>query len=296
MIKQTVNLPSFKSVAMLLGAVLLLTVSCAKDQFIQPGDTLEVAYKKAMGLYEAEKYREASSAFETVLSIARGTEYAQQTQFMLAESYYKNQEYLLAASEYERYVNYYPQAEDRPEAQYKEALCYYELSPRYKLDQSYTHKAIEKFQLFLSRYPNSEHAADAANYIDEMSDKLAHKIFEAAELYHRIDQFEAAAIYYGEVLDKYPETKWAERSLVEQIRSYVEYADRSIQEKQIERYEMAIDSYEKYMQLFPNGDNRSMAEDYYDRARVGIAEVREEMTDDVDMATKNETADSGNSK
>jgi outer membrane protein assembly factor BamD len=295
MITNTLNLKRFR----LFGLVLLATIisfSCAKDQYIQPGDTLEVAYDKAMKLYEAEKYREAASAFETVMSIARGTDQAQETQYMLAESYFKNGQYLLAASEYERYVNYYPQANNRSEAQFKEAFCYYELSPRYKLDQSYTHKAIEKFQLYISQYPNSEQAQQAAEYIDALSEKLAHKTYAAADLYHRIDQFEAAAIYYGEVLDRYPETKWAERALVHQILAYVEYAERSVQDKQEQRFEKAVESYEKYVQLFPNGKNRSQAEEYYDRAKIGLAEVRKEEVSNESVASSNEQAQSADSK
>ena len=46
--------------------------------------------------------------------MGRGTSYAK-AQFLLAESYFKNKQYLLAASEYERFISYYPQDERREE-------------------------------------------------------------------------------------------------------------------------------------------------------------------------------------
>ena len=247
--------------------------SCNKGRYIQPGDTLDVAYKKAMRFYSQEKYSDAASAFETVVNMGRGTDYSRDAQFRLAESYYNNRQYLLAASEYQRYNSLFPQSERRQQVDFKRAMCYYNLSPRYKLDQKHTRKAIELFQLYLSRYPDADNASDAATYIDQMREKLAHKIFGAADLYKRIDQYDAAAIYYGMVIDKYPETSWAEKALVEQMHAYILYADNSVVGKMKERYNKALSSYETYLQLFPNGNNRSLAEQYRDRAKAGVKEA-----------------------
>ena len=254
--------------------ILVVAPACNKDKYIKPGDTLDVAYKKAMRFYTEGNYTDASDAFETLISMGRGTDYAEDAQYRLAQSYFKNEKYLLAASEYERYASLYPRSERREEVDFKRALCYYYLSPRYKLDQKHTNRSIELFQLFLSRNPDSDRAPEAASYIDEMREKLAHKIYGAADLYMRIDRYKAAAIYYGQVIDRYPETSWAEKALVDQIYAYVEYADNSVFQKQKERYNKAVASYEKYVQLFPEGEHRSQAEEYYDRAKVGLERVR----------------------
>ncbi|HYW95805.1 MAG TPA: outer membrane protein assembly factor BamD [Bacteroidales bacterium] len=251
-------------------------ISCTSKNVIRPGDTLPVAFEKAKNLYENGKYSEATDALETVISIGRGTDTAQEAQYLLAESYYKNHEYLLAASEYDRYTSYYPNSEKRQEVDFKNAECYWHMSPNYKLDQKYSKKAIEQFNLFISRYPDSELAKKAADYIDQMREKLAHKTFGSADLYMRMDEYEAAAIYYGLTIDQYPETAWAEHALVEQIHAYVVYAQNSVEAKQQERFQKAVDSYEKYVQLFPRGDYRSEAEDYYDMAKVGLAKAKDD--------------------
>lgn len=83
--------------------------ACQSDRLIQRGDTIEEAYQKAMAFYEEKDFSEAANAFDTVTRLGRGTEYGQDAQYYLAESYYKNKQYLLAASEYDRYMSYYPQ-------------------------------------------------------------------------------------------------------------------------------------------------------------------------------------------
>ncbi len=257
--------------------VLLLIVisgmSCARKDLIQPGDTLQEAFNKAMAQYQKENYREAASAFETVIRIGRGSDYGQEAQYFLAESYFNSNRFLLAAAEYERYSTLFPRSPKRPEADFKEALSYYNMSPRYRLDQKYTRRAIEKFRLYNSRYPQSDRVEEAAQYISEMRTKLAHKLYGAADLYMRTDRYEAAIIYYDLIIDRYPETAWAERALVDEINAYVTYAGRSIQSKQRERYQQAVATYEKYLQLFPNGKNRSEAESYVDEARGALADL-----------------------
>jgi outer membrane protein assembly factor BamD len=258
--------------------VLLLTslvlFSCRSRDLIRPGDTIEVAFEKAMNQFENENYAEAANAFETVVSIGRGTDIGQEAQFYLAESYYNDRRYLLAASEYERYAQFYPNSQRRETVDFKQAECYYFMSPRYRLDQSYTRQAIESLRLFNSRYPDSEFIEKSAEYITVLREKLARKQFSAANFYKRTNRFNAAAVYYDLVIDEYPETRWAELSLVEQMESYILYAENSILQRQEERYQMAIDSYTTYVQLFPRGEHRSRIEELYDRAQNALDNLR----------------------
>jgi outer membrane protein assembly factor BamD len=256
---------------LLLSLLVSTMAACSSKSLIRPGDTVEIAFAKAMDQYERGRYGDAARAFETVLTIARGTEYASEAQFYLAESYYNNNEFLIAATEYRRHYTNHPRAANRLESEFKEALSYYRITPRYNLDQTNGRQALELFDLFISRYPASEYVAEAESYIDDLRNRQARKMYSAAELYMRVRQYNAAAIYFGLVLDRYPETSWAERALVNQINAYIIYADNSVTERQAERYQKAIDSCQRYIQVFPRGENRSQAEEYYDVARVNYA-------------------------
>lgn len=256
-----------KSLLFSLTILLITILSCSSDEIIKPGDSIDVAFEKSLRLYNNEEYVKATEAFETVLNISRGTQFAKDAQFYLAQSYFKSKQYLLAASEYNRFILYYPRDEKRQEAQYNEALSYYQLSPRYKLDQKQSEKSLELFQLFVLRYPISDQSIEAGKKIDELRNKLAHKKFDAAEFYLNINEYLAAAMYYGQTVDKYPESDWAEPSLFKQIEAYYLYAENSVANKQQERYQLALNSYQKYLQLFPNGGNRTAVEDLADKLR-----------------------------
>lgn len=254
----------------------LIVQGCSNKFLIKPGDSLEIAFNKASLLYEKKRYAEAASAFETVLSMGRGTATAEKAQFLLAESYFKNGETLLAAAEYERFSNTYPKAERASEASFLEAYCFFELSPRYKLDQQDSEKALDKFQLYLSRYPESQHADSVVHMMDAIRNKLGRKYYESGRLYMKLRQYKAAAIYFGLAMDRYPESAFAEPALSEQIHAYLLYAVNSVEDKQVERLNNAVASYEKYVQIFPDGKNRGKVEKWFDEARLEINRLKKE--------------------
>lgn len=243
--------------------LLSITLSCSNKELIKPGEPIDSAYEKSITFYEKEEYSDAAYGFDLVTRMGRGTSYAKEAQFLLAESYFKNKQYLLAASEYERFISYYPQDQRREQVEFNRALSYYQQSPRYRLDQGPTTRAIELFQLFNNSYPNSTFIEESAQKIDQLRNKLARKIYESGQFYLRTLRYKAAAIYFDQTLDLYPETQWAESALLKIIETYVSYAEQSIQSKQLERYNLAVENYEKFLQLFPQSMLRGEAESHY---------------------------------
>jgi len=262
-----------RSIFITLFSLLILTSACRNKDLIRPGDPLNIAYDKSIALYEDGKYDDAAYGFDLVTRMGRGTNYSKDAQYYLAESYFADRQYILAASEYERFISYYPQDEKREEVEYKLALCFYEQSPRYRLDQTPTVRAIQLFQLFNTKYPDSEYVVESAARIDELRNKLARKAFEAGEFYLRTNRYLAATIYFDQVIDQFPESRWSERSLLKQIETYIIYADNSIVERQAERYTKAVDNYEKFLQLFPQSSRRGDAESMYSDAISKLSDL-----------------------
>lgn len=273
MITKELSLPKMRSITLGLFSLIILLTACRNDKLIRNNDPIDVAYDKSYALFENGKYGDAAYGFDLITRRGRGTNFAENSQFYLGESYFLNKRYLLAASEYERFISFYPQSDRREEVEYRLALSYYEQSPRYRLDQSTTYRALELLQLFNTKYPNSEYVVGAADKIDELRNKLARKNFEAAEFYLRTDQFKSATIYFDQTIDLFPESKWAEEALVKQVQTYIIYADKSIDEKQAERYGMAITNYEKFIQLFPQSKKREEVEGLYNEAASKLAKV-----------------------
>lgn len=266
MITKELKTFTMRSIFITLFSILIVTSACRNKDIIRPGDPLNVAYDKSVALFEEGKYGDAAYGFDLVTRMGRGTNFSKDAQYYLGESYYNNKQYIIAAAEYERFISYYPLDEKREEVEYKLALCFYEQSPRYRLDQTPTIRAIQLFQLFNTKYPDSEYVVESATRIDELRNKLARKAFESGEFYLRTNRYLAASIYYDQVIDQFPESKWAESSLLKQIETYIDYADNSVVEKQVERYTMAVDNYEKFIQLFPQSLRRGDAESMYSDA------------------------------
>lgn len=257
--------------------VIFLFTACKSSRLVNPGDPINVSYQKGVDKFEAGKYSDAAEIFETVTRVGRGTNFAQDAQYYLAESYFNQGSYILAEAEYRRFITFYPRDSRRESVDFKKALSLYNQSPRYRLDQSATKRAIDEFQLFNSRYPNSEFVPQSADKINELREKLARKYFESAEFYSRTEQYKAATIYYDLVIDRYPESKWAESALLKQIETYNDYAFNSILIRQVERYNLAISNYEKYIQLFPQSKNRGEAESLRDIAEEGVKDAQKRL-------------------
>jgi outer membrane protein assembly factor BamD len=103
----------------------------------------------------------------------------------------------------------YPASDRVGDAQYKLALCYYDLSPKSSLDQQYTKKAIDEFQTFVEYYPKNPLVPDADEKIRELTNRLAKKQYDTARLYAVMEYYRAALLSYDEVIDKYHDTEYA---------------------------------------------------------------------------------------
>ena len=227
----------------------------------------EDAFVRGMEFYERERYDRAADYFRAVFTYGRQNEFAPDAQYYLGWAHYHNREYILAASEFNRFAQMYRADMRAPEAEFYRAFSYYHQSPGYQLDQTNTFRAIEELQLYINRFPNDENVPEAERMLAELREKLAHKDYETARLYERRGMYEAAAIMYERVFDKYPDsTPWAERALLGAIENYVLYAENSVIERQPERYELAIRNYERLRQLFPDSSYLPEAEPLYRQA------------------------------
>ena len=86
--------------------------------------------------------------------------------------------------------------------------------------------------------------------------------------------WQAATTVYERAFDQYPDTPWADDALLGAVRTYIRYADRSVQNKQADRYQKAIENYNRLTQLFPESDLLGQAESLYSEARSKLNDVQ----------------------
>jgi outer membrane protein assembly factor BamD len=168
-------------------------------------------------MFEKEDYLDAINEFTIITLQFQGSQHAADAQFYLGDCRFKRGEYLLAAFEYGIMKRSYPASPRVPEAQYRLAMSYYQISPRTSLDQQYTRKAIDEFQSFVEYYPSNPLAADAEARIKELDGKLARKLYDAALQYVTLERYTAALRYFDDVIDQYHDTDWAPLAFLDKV-------------------------------------------------------------------------------
>lgn len=169
--------------SLLLIISLLLLVSCSEYQRILKSDDAGLKYQHAEAYYDNGKYKKALKLMEQIVPVYRGKPQAEKLMFMYANTFYKLEDYYLSGYQFERFVMSYAKSDSLEIAFYRSAISYYELSPRFSLDQEDTFKGLEKLQEFINAYPNSEYREDANLKVSVLSEKLQKKDIEIAKQY-----------------------------------------------------------------------------------------------------------------
>jgi outer membrane protein assembly factor BamD len=236
-----------------LGLILFSFVGC-KSEFekLRATADAETLHTKAFYYYENGDYLKAQMLFELIINNLRGKVQAEKVYFYYANTHYYLQKYILASYYYKNFANTFPNSEFREEADFMSAYSNYELSPKYRLDQTYTEKAIEEFQLFANYYPNSPRVQQCNLLIDQMRQKLEQKAVAEAELYYNLKRYQSALHTFENVLKDYPDTKEAERIRYLAIKASFMLAQNSVYEKQLERHEGCLKMCKAFIFRYPN--------------------------------------------
>ena len=184
--------------------LLLFHTSCESYQKVLKSNDLEYKYQKAQEYFNDEKYFKAATILEDLLSLYKGRPEVQDIYYLFAEANYKLEQYLISAYHFKNFHDTYPRSDKAEEAFFRYAESYFQLSPKPSLDQTYSQKAIDAYQLFINSYPESEKVATCNAKIDEIRDKLEIKNFETAKLYFDIGEYKSATTAFEAFNRDYP--------------------------------------------------------------------------------------------
>jgi outer membrane protein assembly factor BamD len=187
--------------------------ACSRQQSAtpkQPEDRLALADDlKARG-----DYIKAIAQYEQLLSEFPAQEVAERARFNLATARMGIEQYDLARSDFEDFIDSYPRSDLVDDAMYMIALSYVEEAPRPERDQTKTVKALDELNLLLREYPDTELKGEVEARIDECRSRLAEKDYLSGALYLRLGSYKAAHVYFDSVVAEYGDTPWAAHALV----------------------------------------------------------------------------------
>ncbi len=248
--------------------------SCQTYQKIVKSTDLEFKYTKAKEYYNSGDYSKALPLFEELITLYKGTKSIDEIYYMYANCHYYQSSYLVASFHYKNIHDSYPLSKYSEECLFMYAKCHYKISPEANLDQTYTEKGLEAFQLYISSYPKTERMEECNTMVDQLRRKLEMKAFSAAELYFKMQQYQAAAESYDDLLSNYPDTDDAEYASFKIIRAYFLYAQNSYKKKQAERYQLALTAYKKFVSKYSSSEYLGDANNLYETALERIEQLK----------------------
>ncbi len=256
---------NLKQLLSLCFAAILVLSSCAsRFDTIKKGQDFKVKADEALKYYENKSYSEAQQLFEDVMPFVRGTKDAEKYSWLYANCSYNMKEYLSASYYFKTFASNFPNSEYTEDAAYMSAVALGKLAPNSKLDQEYTLKAIEAYQLFTNTYPNSKKVEECNKAIDISRVVLYQKDFDAAELYYKVADYKAATHVFKSLLQKYPDAPDADKARFMIVKSCYYLAQNSVEDKQAERYRETLVAYRDFVDKHSDSPLAKDAEKIFD--------------------------------
>lgn len=245
-----------KVIAFMMITFFGLTQFACKSEYekIRSSGDSALLLKKAFEYYEEEEWLKAQNLFELVIGAYKGRVEAEKAYFYYAYTHYHLGRYITGAYYFKNFANTFPNSQYREETDFMEGYSHFQLSPSYRLDQTYTEKAIDVFQLFVNTYPNSSRVEKCNALIDQMRTKLEQKAYAQGQLYFNLRQYQSATQSFENLLKDFPESPHAEDVRFLITKASYNLAENSIFAKQGERYELALKNAESFIEKYPKSD------------------------------------------
>ncbi len=231
--------------------VLMLVSSCGEYEKLLKSTDVDLKKAKAKEYYEGGQYVKTTEILTQILPRFRATEEAEELNWIYAKSYYGMRDYIMAGSYFKSFIEQFPFGKYAEEGSFMAAMCDYNIAPRSKLDQENTRNAIEGFNLFLLRFPDSPRVEESKKLLKELQEKLVEKSYLSAKLYYDMKQYKAAVVALNNSLKEYTDSKYREEMMFLKLSSLHLYAEFSQPNKQKERFQETLDDYFSFMEEFP---------------------------------------------
>lgn len=210
-------------------AALLLLAACSSKRVNPATLAPDTLFQQASTAYDARKYDRAIPLLEAFVQQYLGDERAPRAQLMLGRSFMAKRDYVTAASHFQRLIESFPSSPLGLEARFAICESYDRLSPRPQLDQEYTRAALLHCESVASYFPGTPEAERATAMAASLRGKLAEKTYNTGLFYQKRRAYDAAVVYFNDVVAQFPQSPLAPAALRQlmdtyQLMGYVEEA------------------------------------------------------------------------
>ena len=259
-------------VYILLLIVVALT-SCDSYNKVYKTNDYDYRYETAKAYYLEGKYTQAAELLESMVTMLKGGDKAEESLILLARCYYESKDFETASQYFKLHYTNYPRGEYAEYSRFYSGKSLFMDTPEPELDQSNTYAAINELQIFMEYFPHSNYNAEAQDMIMKMHDVLVKKMYLSAKLYYDLgdlayigNNYQACIVTAQNALKDYPYTTLCEEISVLILRAKYQMAHKSVESKKLERYRNTIDEYYAFKTEFPDSKYIKEADKYYKEA------------------------------
>jgi len=215
---------------------------------------------------------------EQIVPSYRGKPQGEKLMFIYANTYYNLEDYYLSGYNFERFTQAYPQSDSIEIAAFKSAKSFYQLSPRFSLDQKDTDKGLEKLQDFINAYPVSEKRMEANELVAELRQKLDRKEFQTAKQYRRVEDYKASIEAFDNFITDNPGSIYRGEAFFGRFEAAYKLAINSIPMLVQERLITAKGYYKNFMKYYEDTELASKANEINEDLESRLVPVEKEPT------------------
>ncbi len=182
-------------------------------------------YNKIEKEYKNGDYLDFRENANYFISDFPGSDKIPYIQYLIAESYFKEDRYAKAISEYNKIIYKYPDSEYLVDAYYKIGLSYFKQKLHPQRDQTNTQKAMYYLKKVLEQNSN-KYTKETKEMINECRNTLAKKEYFRAKFYYRREAYDVSINILDEAIKEYSDTKTVANMYLLQARNYYEKKDK----------------------------------------------------------------------
>jgi outer membrane protein assembly factor BamD len=236
----------------------------------------EYKLRMAEQFFAKGQYIKAQQVYEDVMPYYKASNEFEDIYYKYAYCAYNMSDFMNAENLFKSYLEIFPNSAKAEEIDYMRAYSFYKQSPKAELDQTNTLRAMGMMQTFINTHPGSTRNKEANEIIDICRAKLELKDQKSAQLYFDLAQFRAAGVAFTALLNNYPDSDRADVYKLMIIKSYFRYAEMSVEEKKVERFEQVVSECYEFVDRFPDSKYRKEAEDLLTSSKNNIKTLTNE--------------------
>ena len=259
------------SALLVMSLAVLLTTGCGKSMTkLLKNPDASYKLRRAEQFFVKKDYIKAQQVYEDIMPFFKTSKEFEDIYYKYAYCAYHLSDFMNAENLFKSYLEIFPTSGRAEEIDYMRAYCFYKQSPKAQLDQTSTLRAMGMMQTFINTHPGSPRNKEATDIIDICRAKLETKDFLSAQLYYDLGQFRAAGVAFTSLLNAYPESYRADEYKLMVIKSYFRFAEMSIEDKKVERFEQVVNECFEFVDRYPESKLKKEVDNFLNSSQNNI--------------------------